>query len=300
MASSLTVYLGVLRLYKAGGNDYRRLLRIGYNRSTLGYATARQKAYLPFILPLPRRSLMMQASQRGFDDAGSRSMTTHTHADLGTDPSWFDPDELATKEEEFAKFGFNEYNGSGQLPPMSQEEDAAFTELWSGYQRSISDLACHPDSATSASCADLSIRFQSCLSRRAHPAKSVIMMASVVPDIFYAYFKKEKPSTPISETSMGEAVQHLTQIQRVLEGAEGGRIRDLKKDFQLPDGWMERLTNARISVGFPKQLDGTQLVSFLALVRKNILCKAEKEGPPKDITSVQSTDGSGLNPPHIS
>lgn len=99
---------------------------------------------------------------------------------------------------------------------------------------------------------------------------------------------------------MGEAVQHLTQIQRVLEGAEGGKIRHLKKDFQLPDGWMERLTNARVSVGFPKQLDGAQLVSFLALVRQNILCKAGKEGSPKDITSVESADGSGLDPPNVS
>jgi hypothetical protein len=243
---------------------------------------------------------MMQASQRDFDDAESRSMTTHTHADLEADPSWITPDEWPRLDEEWAKLGLNEYGRGEGLSFMSEEEQAVFEEVRTEYKESVMELACHPDGSTAASCMALSQQIVGWLNDRAHPDRMTLMTRNVIPDIFFAYFTKEQPTMPVSATSMEAAVQHFTQIQRVLEGDAGRKIRDLKQDFELPDDWMERLENARASVGYPNQLDGPQFLTFLALVRLNTLCKAEKEGPPEDIISGESADGSGLNSPNVS
>lgn len=250
--------------------------------------------------PGPSKPVIMEANQRSSGDTGSQSSVTHTHASLSADPSWITSDELPLLDGEWAKLGLNEYGRGEGLPSMSREEQAVFEDVRTEYEESVMELACDPDGSTAASCMELGQQIVDWLKDRAHPERVTLMTTNVIPDIFFAYFTREEPTEPVSATSMEAAVQHLTQIQRVLEGDLGGKIRNLKQDFELPDDWMERLENARVSVGYPNQLDGPQTVTFLALVRQNILCKAKKEGPPKDITSVQSTDGSGLNPPHIS
>jgi hypothetical protein len=240
----------------------------------------------------------MEPSQEKPDDVASQSSTTHTHVG---DPTWFNDSEIETMSRRFDELGYNAYEFDRTLPQMSEGEQADFEDKQDDYGRSVIDLACHPDGATFESCVESKLEMMSCLAEREHPDKSLVMDEAIIPDIFYAYIRGEKPAEPLSQLSLTDAKEDLTRIIRVLEGV-GERTRDLQKELQLADGWMERLTNARIKVGFSRHLDAYQLFAFFAMVKGNILCNAEKEGPPKDITSVagSNADGSALSLPNVS
>lgn len=239
---------------------------------------------------------MHQDHQTPSFDSSSLHLTDQTHVDL-EDLS------LLKLLDELSLLGLNNYTGDEGLQVPTDAEGKSLDAACERHTESLMDLACDPGFTTYTACEDSKREVLSLLEGRAFADRQLLIGNTMVPDIFYAYIKGEKPAVPISESVMNDAKARLTEIQRVMDrGFEEAGDMKMELQLQLPDDWMERLTNARVTAGQHQEIDGRQLLVFLKMLEEHIRHKESQEEGSKDGTSVESSslNGSGLHPPNVS